>query len=65
MISGQFRPINGSQPYIGEQGQLEKVPEWRVEMLVEQTVAAQVRKALLASHPYEEPAFEFLHCAEI
>jgi hypothetical protein len=31
---GQFRPMAGSQPFIGEQGQLEQVAEWRVEMVV-------------------------------
>lgn len=62
---GQFRPLRGSQPDIGDIGKLEMLTEWRLEVLVDKAVASQVKKALLDSHPYEEPAFEFLACAEI
>ncbi len=31
---GQFRPLPGSQPFIGAQGQVEQVAEWKVEMVV-------------------------------
>ena len=54
---GQFRPMPGSQPFIGEQGQLEQVAEWRVEMVVAATCIKPVMAALKAAHPYEEPAY--------
>lgn len=55
--TGQFRPLQGSQPFIGENMRLEKVPEVRVEMLCcEDNLKAAV-KALLDSHPYEEVAY--------
>lgn len=28
---GQFRPLDGSQPYLGQVGQVEHVAEWKVE----------------------------------
>ena len=31
---GQFRPLDGSQPFIGEAGQVEQVEEWKVELVV-------------------------------
>ncbi len=62
---GQFRPLEGSKPSVGGIGELEILPEWRLEVLVEDAVAAQVKQALIESHPYEEPAFEFLVCQEI
>ncbi|CAN0604364.1 unnamed protein product, partial [Ectocarpus sp. 12 AP-2014] len=32
---GQFRPLAGSQPFIGQQGQVEKVSEYKVELVCE------------------------------
>lgn len=55
--TGQFEPMPGAKPFLGEQGQLEQVPEWRVEMLVKEAVVPQVIAALRKAHPYEEPAF--------
>ena len=63
--TGQFKPLRGADPYIGEVGALEKVPEWRVETIVPEDKAAHVARALKASHPYEEPAFEFVQLLDI
>ncbi|WP_336963206.1 NGG1p interacting factor NIF3 [Acinetobacter pittii] len=62
---GQFKPVKGADPYIGELGELEQVEEWRVETIVIEENAKAVVKALKASHPYEEPAFEFIQIIEI
>ncbi|UFN54438.1 NGG1p interacting factor NIF3 [Acinetobacter pittii] len=62
---GQFKSIKGADPYIGELGELEQVDEWRVETIVIEENAQAVAKALKASHPYEEPAFEFIQIIEI
>ncbi|MCG6037140.1 NGG1p interacting factor NIF3 [Acinetobacter oleivorans] len=62
---GQFKPVKGADPYIGELGELEQVDEWRVETIVIEENAKTVAKALKASHPYEEPAFEFIQIIEI
>lgn len=58
--SGQFRPLAGSQPFLGNTGELEKVNEFRVEMVLKKDCAEDVRKALLESHPYETPAYDFV-----
>lgn len=63
--TGQFKAQQGADPYIGEVGELEQVEEWRVEMLVADEKAVEVAKALKASHPYEEPAFEFIQLLDI
>ena len=52
---GQFRPLPGSEPFIGAAGELETVAEYRVEMLCLPELADAVIEALCASHPYEEP----------
>ncbi|MDY0251003.1 MAG: NGG1p interacting factor NIF3 [Pseudomonas sp.] len=54
---GQFQPMVGSQPFIGQQGQLEKVAEWRVELIVDAVHMQSVVTAFKAAHPYEEPAY--------
>lgn len=54
---GQFQPMAGSQPFIGTQGQLEKVAEWRVELVVKAEHIQAAVSALKTAHPYEEVAY--------
>lgn len=61
---GQFRPLDGSQPYLGQAGQVEVVEEWKVELVVADGLIAQVVAALKGSHPYETPAYEVWRLAE-
>ncbi len=62
---GQFRPLAGSQPYLGQEGQLERVSEWKLEMLVAAEQAQAVVAALQAHHPYQVPAFDLYALAEV
>lgn len=55
---GQFRPLQGSQPFLGQQGEVETVPEFKVEMVCAGEHVKAVIAALRQSHPYEEPAFD-------
>ena len=55
---GQFRALDGSQPYIGELGQVEVVQEWKVELVVADELIKAAVAALKLSHPYETPAYE-------
>ena len=57
---GQFRPVEGSQPFLGDQGRLEQVAEYRVELVCEDHQVEAVVAALRQAHPYEEPAFDVL-----
>jgi len=61
---GQFRPLDGSQPYLGQTGQVEVVEEWKVELVVADELIVQVVAALKQSHPYETPAYEVWRLAE-
>ena len=54
---GQFRANAGANPFIGEQGQIETVQEYRVELLVKQESKKAVITAMKQAHPYEEPAW--------
>jgi hypothetical protein len=57
--TGQFRPLPGSQPFLGSTDQLERVQEARVELVVAQAELAGVLEALIAAHPYETPAYSY------
>ena len=56
---GQFQPLAGSNPAIGSAGSLERVVEFRVEMVCSAEVLGEVLHALRAAHPYEEPAHQY------
>jgi hypothetical protein len=57
---GQFRPLQGSQPYLGNQGQVEQVDEYRVEMVCDAGHVRRAVEAMLSAHPYEEPAWDLV-----
>ncbi|MFP5283852.1 MAG: Nif3-like dinuclear metal center hexameric protein, partial [Actinomycetes bacterium] len=61
--TGTFRPLAGAQPFLGRAGRVETVTEDRVEMVARRVDRAQVVAALLAAHPYEEPAYDVLELA--
>ncbi|MGB9866680.1 MAG: Nif3-like dinuclear metal center hexameric protein [Bacillota bacterium] len=56
--TGTFKPLEGSNPFIGQQGQLEKVAEFRLETIVPQRILRDVVTAMLEVHPYEEVAYD-------
>lgn len=55
--TGQFRPLEGSNPAIGTHGIIEKVEEIKIEMVCTEDAVADVLYALKRVHPYEEPAY--------
>lgn len=55
---GQFKPGPGADPYLGTAGRLEKVSEWKVEMVVATEYIQSVVAALRTAHPYETPAYQ-------
>jgi dinuclear metal center YbgI/SA1388 family protein len=60
---GRFRPLEGAHPTIGEVGSLEVVDEVRVEAVLDRARRDAVVAAMLAAHPYEEPAYDVVELA--
>ena len=56
---GQFRPQEGSKPFSGSVDNLSYVDEFKVEMICSDTSIKPAIEALIASHPYETPAFQY------
>jgi dinuclear metal center YbgI/SA1388 family protein len=55
---GTFRPLPGAHPTVGRVGDVERVPETRLEMVAPPSLVGAVVAAMRAAHPYEEPAFD-------
>ncbi|MFD0692800.1 Nif3-like dinuclear metal center hexameric protein [Paenibacillus sp. GCM10027628] len=56
--TGTFQPQEGTHPYIGEAGKLERVQEVRVETIVTASAQRKAVQAMLKAHPYEEVAYD-------
>lgn len=62
--TGQFRPLAGSDPFIGQapgdqpEGETEYVEELRIELVCEDALIRDAVFALKNAHPYEEPAYD-------
>ncbi|MDR2087051.1 MAG: Nif3-like dinuclear metal center hexameric protein [Dysgonamonadaceae bacterium] len=56
---GTFRAGEETHPFAGEPGQHHTEPEIRIETILPVYKKTAVLRALLASHPYEEPAYDF------
>jgi dinuclear metal center YbgI/SA1388 family protein len=63
--TGQFKPLPGAKPTLGEVGTLERVAETRLEMVLPRHRRSAVIGALRATHPYEEPAFDIVELGEL
>ncbi|CAB4728540.1 MAG: Nif3-like dinuclear metal center hexameric protein [Actinobacteria bacterium] len=61
---GRFRPLEGAAPTIGTVGAAEVVAEDRIEVVLPRRLRARVVAAMLAAHPYEEPAYSLVELAD-
>ncbi len=61
---GRFRPLLGARPTIGRVGDAEVVDECRIEVVLPRELRAAVVAAVLATHPYEEPAYDVVELAD-
>lgn len=55
---GTFVPQEGTHPFVGQQGQLERAEEVRLETIVSAAIRGKVVQAMLKAHPYEEVAYD-------
>lgn len=58
--TGSFRPGDGTDPFIGRQGDMEEVEEFRLETILPQALAGKVIAKMLKAHPYEEVAYDLI-----
>ncbi|TJX68725.1 Nif3-like dinuclear metal center hexameric protein [Soehngenia saccharolytica] len=55
---GRFKPLEGSNPFIGELNKVEEVEEVRIEAIVTKEILHKTIFEVKKSHPYEEVALD-------
>ncbi len=63
--TGQFRPLKGANPFLGNVGEVEKVSEYKVEMICADELIQKAVQILKEVHPYEEVAYEVIKLEEL
>lgn len=61
--TGTFKPGEGTNPHIGEQGKMEYVHEVKIESVFPASLEKKVLRAMVNAHPYEEVAYDVYHLA--
>lgn len=61
--TGTFRPGEGTDPFLGRQGETERVGEIRLETILPRESQAKVVEKMLKAHPYEEVAYDLIPLA--
>ena len=54
-VMGTWRPLAGTTPYIGVEGQISCQPELKVEVTILADRFVETMEAIKQIHPYEEP----------
>ena len=53
-INSSWKPVNGANPYLGNVGEIEFAPEYKLEFRCHEDMIESAVKAIKDSHPYEE-----------
>jgi len=56
-VNGQFKPEDGSDPFVGKKGKLEKVVERKLEFFFESFKLKDVIRTIKKFQPYETPVY--------
>lgn len=56
--TGNFKPLDGTNPFIGEIGKIESAQEVRIETIAPEKLVNRIISAMLKVHPYEEVAYD-------
>lgn len=59
-VRGRWKPLSGTNPYIGEIGKLEEEKELKVEVTCEKKITEELIKEIKKVHPYEEPVINVI-----
>jgi len=63
--AGQFKPLANAKPAIGQLHQLETVDEIKLELVCDKAFIKAALVAMIAAHPYEEPAYQVFECLDL
>lgn len=64
-VIGTWRPLDGTNPYIGVQGEISAEEELKVEVTVKSEKIQETIDTIKAVHPYEEPVINVIPLWEV
>lgn len=59
-VTGCWRPLTGTHPYIGSENEISEEPELKVEVTIKKENLEKTMAAIKAVHPYEEPVINVI-----
>ena len=59
-VTGCWRPLQGSTPYIGHMGEVSTEPEIKAEVTCQTEKVKETLRAIKEVHPYEEPVIHVI-----
>lgn len=59
-VIGTWRPLEGTNPFIGTENEISEEPELKVEVTVKAEKLEETVRAVKAVHPYEEPVINVI-----
>lgn len=59
-VTGTWRPLEGTHPYIGSEGEISEEPEMKVEVTVLPEKLGDTVRKIREIHPYEEPVINII-----
>ena len=59
-VTGTWRPLEGTHPYIGSEGEISEEPEFKVEVTIKADALAETVEKIKQVHPYEEPVINII-----
>ena len=59
-VTGTWRPLEGTHPFIGEAGEISEEPEIKVEVTVRAERLRETVDKIKTVHPYEEPVINVI-----
>ena len=59
-VESCWRPLEGTDPFLGMPGELCRAEEWKVEVCCREDRLAETLAAVRAAHPYEEPVINVI-----
>ena len=65
VVKSTWRPLEGSDPYIGEIGKIHEEEEYKIEVAVEAAKLDETLEAIKECHPYEEPGINVIPLYQI
>ncbi|AGB41779.1 dinuclear metal center protein, YbgI/SA1388 family [Halobacteroides halobius DSM 5150] len=61
---GTFKPLEGTNPYLGTKGEVNQVKEYKLETIVLESQLNKTIDKMIKAHPYEEVAYDIYPLAK-